>query len=126
MTDHKNEFLRAVRRLTDALRRETVLARAGALYELALAAAEKRAAFESFCEIQDNGDPDAIENRAAVQVLVAEANESALVLEAVQDTLQSTAERLRELAATVADPGVYAPFRRAARHVAAAQIDATA
>jgi hypothetical protein len=120
----------AARTLTTALQRETVLARSGTLADLAAAAEAKQAAFRQLnlsCA-SDGGAPcpPSAAEREAFAGLLAAARENAVVLEAVRVTLDDFAERLRKLMVSVADPGVYSPSGRSARHVLAARINACA
>lgn len=115
----------AARRLRDALRQETALARAGALSDLTAAGEAKAQAFADFRQASAGlgGAPPAAA-RAALRELLDAAGESALVLEAVGNTLQHAAETLRRTLSAAADPGLYSPRGRASRHVLAARIDA--
>ena len=118
----------AARKLSQALRRETGLARSGALPELAAAAEAKEAAFRLFLAARDARSETApVEQteRAAVRDLLDAADENALVLEAVRATLDDVAEKLRRALSSAADPGLYGPTGRGPRHTLAAQVDAT-
>jgi hypothetical protein len=120
----------AARTLTTALKRETALARSGTLADLAAAAEAKQAAFRQLnlsCA-SDGGAPcpPSAAEREAFAGLLAAARENTMVLEAVRITLDDFAERLRKLMVSVADPGVYSPSGRSARHVLAARINACA
>lgn len=137
MNANPSPLYSAIRRLTAALEDETRLARVGALAELAAvvsAKAEALAAFREVCESEQDGpiptgDPGAplsARDAEAMRRLLAAAEENAVVLEAVNATLDDVATRLRTLVGGLADPGVYTPGGPAARHVPAARIDARA
>ncbi len=118
----------AARQLADALEAETALARNGALRDLMALAEAKRLAFACFreaCATRSPGTPTSESERNALRAVLAAADESALVLDAVQATLGRFLDGVREAASTLADAGTYAPSGRPARHVLAVQIDAS-
>jgi len=137
MNMQSSSLTQAIRRLTAALEEETRLARVGALSDLAAAVfakAEALAAFREACE-NDQRQREAeagldsvvtARDAAAMRRLLIAAEENALVLEAVNATLDDVATRLRTLVGGLADPGVYTLGGPAARHVPAARIDARA
>ncbi len=125
-------FIHAARQMAESLQNETALARLGALGDLAAAAAAKQAAFQEFaqaCAARGRVPPATDAERAALRRLLALADENALILEAVSNTLQDLARKVRAAAVTLADPGTYTVpgriGRRFNRHVLAAQINAT-
>lgn len=119
----------AARLLTTSLQRETRHAHAGALLDLAEAAAVKQAAYNAFMQTCDGLEPDAIATAVgfdAMNDLLTAANENALVLEAVTTVLDGAATRLRGLVGGMADPGTYDLHDRPRRHVLAASVDSQA
>jgi hypothetical protein len=129
MAEEEGRLAGAARRLAIAVRRETSVARSGALGELTSAAANKREAFFEFRAIEGNlesCESEKKEAHSAIQDLLVAVNENANVLEAVKSTLDDASDRLHALLGGIADPGIYHRFHRPARHVAAARIDAKA
>ncbi len=129
MSGHNAAAAAAARLLVVALKRETTLAHAGALADLAEAASAKRdayLAFEQMCADMDPADAPAAIGHDVIAQLVAAANENALVLEAVTTVLNSAATRLRTLVGAMADPGTYDLHDRPRRHVIAASVDSCA
>ena len=129
MMGHQSPATAAARALIVALQRETTLAHAGALADLAEAASAKRdayAAFEQVCADLDPADAPNVVDHDIMTQLVTAANENALVLEAVTTVLNSTATRLRTLVGAMADPGTYDLHDRPRRHVIAASVDSCA
>lgn len=119
----------AARLLTTTLERETRLAHAGALADLAEAAAAKQAAYTAFMQACEGLEPDTIAIEVgldAMNDLLTAANENALVLEAVTTVLDGAATRLRSLVGAMADPGTYDLHDRPRRHVLAARVDSQA
>jgi hypothetical protein len=126
---HPASLSQLARRLAVILDRETGLARAGNVAELARVADAKREAFEAFRRVWSEHEAvghAAATDREALRQLLAAVNENALVLEAVHVTLQDMAARLRTALRSVADPGTYHLRQPHRRHVQAAQIDASA
>jgi uncharacterized protein involved in exopolysaccharide biosynthesis len=133
MTTASPSLVHAARRMAASLQKETELARLGALGDLATAAEAKKAAFRQFaqtCAERGRTPPASDMERAELRLLLAAADENALILEAVSSTLQDLARRVRAAAATIADPGTYTlpgrPVRRGDRHVLAARVNAMA
>ena len=128
MIFQESRRIAAARSLIEALNRETALARVGGLAELADAAQAKRIAYEAFAKFcQDDPTPPAASSDAdAMTELLTAARENAVVLEAVQSTLDDFMGRLRSLMRSAADPETYTLDGRGTRHVLAAQIDARA
>ena len=125
-------LVHAARRLAASLQKETELARSGALGDLAAAAAAKLGALGQFteaCAARGRTPPATAQERAELHLLLAVADENALILEAVSSTLQDLATKVRAAAATAADPGTYSPSGslsgQRARHVMAARVDAS-
>jgi hypothetical protein len=122
-------FLQVIIDLIDALRDETMLARTGELARLQQAAMAKHQAFVAFrdaCAERDAEYPESGAEQEALRHLLAAANESALVLEAVKGTLDDFVARLREAVSSLADSGTYGPTAWRARHVRAVRLDASA
>ena len=117
----------AARALTAALRIETGIARVGALPDFAAAAEGKRKAFDRFNRLRapTYTGPVSTSEREAIRELIAAADESALVLDAVRSTLNDVAKRLSRALGSVADPGTYGRTGRKLRHTLAASVDST-
>ena len=117
-------LVRAAVALARALRRESALARSGAIPDLLAAARAKQAAFAAFRrEGAGEGGPSAAEI-AALRELVAAADENLLVLDAVRSVFEQFAVRVREALCSAADPGVYDAAGRARGRVLAARVNA--
>lgn len=121
----------AARRMGKSLQKETDCARMGSLAELAEAAEAKKIALHEFtvaCAARGQTPPATATEQAELRRLLAFADENALILEAVNNTLQDLEGKLRRAASAVADPGTYnAPGRtskRSGRHVLAACVNA--
>jgi hypothetical protein len=128
MREPRSALAQAARRLAAALDAETALARNGALRELMAVAEAKQLAFTRFrdaCATRAPGAPTSENERNALRAVLAAADESALVLDAVQVTLGRFLDGVREAASTLADAGTYAPSGRPARHVLAVHLDAS-
>jgi ferric-dicitrate binding protein FerR (iron transport regulator) len=132
MSAAEASLIRAARRMTVSLQKETALASLGALGDLAEAADAKEIAFREFaeaCAARGRTPPATDGERNELRRVLAAADENALILEAVSSTLQHLAMKVRAAAATIADPGTYAPpgrpARRLDRHVLAARVDAS-
>jgi hypothetical protein len=128
MREPPTALAQAARQLAAALDAETALARNGALRELMAVAEAKRLAFAGFreaCAARAPGTPTSENERNAWRAVLAAADESALVLDAVQATLGRFLDGVREAASTLADAGTYAPSGRPARHVLAVHLDAS-
>jgi len=128
MREPRTALAQAARQLAAALDAETALARNGALRDLMVVAEAKRLAFASFrevCTARAPGTPTSENERNALRAVLAAADESALVLDAVQATLGRFLDGVREAASTLADAGTYAPSGRPARHVLAVHLDAS-
>lgn len=111
--------------LARALRRESVLARSGAIPDLLAAAAAKQAAFAAFRRAGARpGSALSPAEIGALRDLIAAADENLLVLEAVCTVFDRFATRVREALCTAADPGVYDATGRARRRVLAARVNA--
>lgn len=122
-------FLEATALLTAAMRQETTLARTGALGQIQQAAAAKQAAFAVFqaeCAARDARNPGSEAEQAALRDLLAAANESALVLEAVRGVLDDFITRLKAAVSALADSGTYDPKGQRSRHVQAVRLNANA
>jgi hypothetical protein len=122
-------FLEATIRLTEALRQETALARTGALGEFGRAAAAKQEAFDLFnkaCAAHDPRNRSSAEEQEVLRDLLAAANESALVLEAVRNVLDDFVARLKAAVSALADAGTYGLNPQRSRHVQAVRLDARA
>ncbi len=122
-------FLQATIRMTGALRHETMLAQTGALAKLNRAATAKQEAFADFsaaCAARGAFDPCTDEEQEALRELLAAANESALVLEAVRGTLGDFVARLKAAVSSLADSGTYGPDGWRCRDVLAVRVDASA
>lgn len=125
-------LVQAARRMAKSLQKETVLARTGSLADLAAAAEAKKLALAEFsaaCAARGHLPPATAAERAELRRLLADADENALILEAVRATLQDLAGNLRSIASAIADPGTYTsggrPARHATRHVLAASVNAS-
>lgn len=123
-------LVQAARRMAKSLQKETALARMGSLAELAEAAEAKKLALEEFsaaCAARGGVPPATEVERAELRRLLAQADENALILEAVRSTIQHWTGNLRNIAGTIADPGTYTVNRNAAkrsgRHVLAACVN---
>jgi hypothetical protein len=121
----------AARRMAKSLQNETDCARMGSLSELAEAAEAKKLALQEFtlaCAGRGRTPPATAAERSELRRLLAHADENALILEAVNTTLQDLAGKLRNAAAAVADPGTYTVAgrmtKRSGRHVVAACVNA--
>jgi ferric-dicitrate binding protein FerR (iron transport regulator) len=125
-------LIAAARRMANSLQKETDCARLGSLSDLAEAAEDKQQALQELtCAYAARGRsplPTAAE-RAELRRLLAHADENALILEAVNATLQDLAGKLRGAAAAAADPGTYTlpgrTTKRSGRHVVAACVNAS-
>lgn len=129
MTDSRLSLADAAQRLQAAVLQETALARSGAVAELDVAGAAKRAAFAAFSAACQAHRPDAARtdaDRAALRALLDATDENANVLDAVRATLEGLAGRLRAALAAALDPGVYSPNGRRSGHLLAARYDASA
>ncbi len=129
MMTRDSAITQAARLLTVSMQQETRHAHAGALADLAEAAAAKQAAYTSFMQTCDGLEQDAIATEvglAAMNDLLTAASENALVLEAVTTVLDGAATRLRSLVGGMADPGTYDLHDRPRRHVLAASVDSQA
>jgi hypothetical protein len=131
MTVRAPSLVQAARRMAESLQKETALASIGALGDLTDAAEAKKLAllqFSEACAARRRTPPANEAERAELRRLLAIADENALILEAVSSTLQDLARKIRTAAATLADPGLYAPpgppAKRFNRHVMAARVNA--
>jgi len=121
-------LVRAARRMTESLQKETALARMGALRDLASAAAEKEAALRVFteaCGARGHTPAATDRERSELRRVLAAADENAVILEAISSTLRDLAAKVRAAATTALDPGTYTPRGRNTRHVRAACVDAS-
>ncbi len=119
----------AARRLTEAVEQETRFARAGALADLAAAAAAKKTAFAAFSAARepiDTCETLDVDDRESLHDLLAAANENAVILDAVKTTLNEAATRLHTILGAMADPGIYSRLGQTSRHVPAMRINAKA
>jgi hypothetical protein len=124
-------LLEAAARLQAVLWRETEAASTGPLAMLGSLMEEKR---EALASLALAGPPASIAERAALRLMMAAAEENALVLGAVADALDTVRETLRIDLSRAADPGIYGPQgspfpgprRRPLRHTLAASLDSTA
>lgn len=117
----------AARALTAAMRVETSVARTGALPDFAAAADTKLKAFHRFSRLRTPNPTGLVSptEHDAIRELIAAADESAIVLDAVRCTLNDVARRLSQALGSVADPGTYGRSGRKLRHTLAASVDAT-
>jgi hypothetical protein len=132
MSDPSTSFVLAARRMAASLRKETELARLGALGDLSAAAEAKKIALQEFteaCAARGRTPPGNDAERAELRQLLDEADENSIILEAVSSTLRELAKQVRAAAATIADPGTYTLPGRAPtasnRHVLAACVNAS-
>jgi hypothetical protein len=131
MNDSRAILVEATQRLTNALRNETEIARAGSISDLGAAALAKQSAFGAFLEARSARDrtlPPTDDERAELRRLFSEANENAIILEAVMSTVRNFIGKLRSAVTTISDPGTYnlapRPRDRVRRHLVAACINA--
>jgi len=121
-------LIRATRRMAESLQNETTLASLGALGDLAAAAEAKKIALEEFTEACASHGPMTAGERVELRRLLAAADENAIILEAVSNTLRDLTKKVRAAAATIADPGTYTlpgcAARQPPRHVMSACINA--
>jgi hypothetical protein len=113
--------------LCEILIRETHVANNGGLNALSSAVRAKRGAWEKFRALSTKATQEetvpGYADREALKQLVAAAKENALILEAVQHTINDFAGRLRVALTSAADPGVYGPKGKGPRHALAARFD---
>ena len=129
MTQAPPSLGQTARRLLASLRRETAVARLGAVADVSAAAAAKRAAFTDFataCAARDPQVPARAGEREALRQLLFAANENALVLDAVRQAVEDLPRRLRAAVLAVVDPGTYTLHGSGARHVLATRVNASA
>jgi hypothetical protein len=129
MNQDDTSLIRAARRVAEALRKETELARRGALSALSDAAADKVEAMREFsraCGARGDTTRTTPRERDELRRVLAAADENALTLESVTSTLRDLFAKVRIAAATAADPGTYSLHGRKHRHVWAASVDASA
>jgi hypothetical protein len=124
-------LIEAAARLQAALWRETEAAGTAALPVLQSLMEEKR---EALTSLTLAGPPSNPAERAALRVMMAAAEENALVLGAVTDALDLVREKLKTDLADAANPGTYGPQgspfpgprRKPLRHTLAASLDSKA
>ena len=129
MTRTHPALIPTAKRVLAALRRETAIARLGALPDVAAAAEAKLAAladFKAACEARDPGSPALAAEREVLRQVLAAADENALVLTAVRQAVEDLPRRLRAAVTAAIDPGTYSVYGSRTRHVLAAQISASA
>jgi len=129
MKDENPTLAVAARELTDAVSRETELARRGALNDLADAVSAKRVAYDTFKQARETAISAGTVNagdREAIESLIAATNENAIVLDAVKTTLDNAVARFQSIFGSLTDPGVYSPLGAISRHLPAARFDASA
>ncbi len=104
----------------------------GSLNDLAAAAQAKKTAVQEFAEVcaaRGQTPPPTEAERVELRRLLAHADENALILEAVNSTLQDLAGKVRTAASAIADPGTYTlpgrSVKRPGRHVLAACVNAS-
>jgi hypothetical protein len=129
MTSADPRLVDSAKHLRAAVRRETELARRGAITALHEAADAKRTAFAEFRAACQAWPPDSVcgdADRDALRALLTATDENANVLEAVRATLEGFTAGLRAALEGSVDPGTYGPHGRGRSHMPAARIDASA
>ena len=127
MTTSPSPLLQATAALTEAMQQETALARSGNLHALSAAQEAKSLALTQFNRVWATREPElppCPEECAALRDLRLAADDSALVLEAVQATLTQFLTGLRKTVASFADAGVYQAAGQATRHIPSVQLNA--
>jgi hypothetical protein len=129
MNQGKSPLTEAAEQLTEAVVRETRLARQGALGDLTGAVSAKREAFATFKQARDQmPSPGAMTevDQQAIRNLLTATNENAIVLEAVKTALDNAVSRFQSALSSLTDPGTYGRLGIVQRHLPAATLDAQA
>jgi hypothetical protein len=129
MTAQNSRLADAARQLTDAVTRETRLAKSGSPSDLDAALSAKREAFNAFKRIRDEAVPTGSadeDDRQALEALLTATNENAIVLQGVKAALDNAVTRFQSALSSLSDPGIYGPLGTVARHLPAARFDAQA
>jgi hypothetical protein len=131
MNDSRAVLADATRLLAEALRNETNIAREGSFTDLGTAAAAKQSAFGAFLvarAARDRTLPPTDHERAELRRLLADANENAIILEAVMSTVKNFLGKVRSAVTAISDPGTYnlapRPKHDARRHLVATCVNA--